>query len=235
VLSVTFETDKDHSRAAEEYGWRVTPYAYLLLKPRGPQVDKLPPLRIDLDFLDTSGYVVLPVESPAVPLDARKEKGEPRPARKFEITQTLDERQAFQGKLVLEVKATAEGLVPDLERLVTLEPEGFEVVKTDDQGVAVSKFEPDSERIAVSSERTWLVTLKARDDLARLPTRFAFGKAKDPAAKMHYQRYDDADLARVDAVVDLERSYGRRPLGWAWWAGGAGLGLAAGGFWPGGG
>src|SRR5262249_33061240 len=162
-----FETDKVHSRAAEEYGWRVTPYAYLLLKPRGPQVDKLPPLRIDLDFLDTSGYVVLPIESSAVPLHAPQEKGGPPPARKFQVTQTLDERQASQGKLVLEVKATAEGLVPDLERLVTLEPEGFEVVRADDQGVAVSKFEPDSERIAVSSERTWLVTLRARDDLAR--------------------------------------------------------------------
>ncbi len=30
VLSVTFETDKVHSRAAKEYGWRITPYAYLL-------------------------------------------------------------------------------------------------------------------------------------------------------------------------------------------------------------
>src|SRR5204862_2297039 len=47
VLSVTFETDKVRSRAAAEYGWRVTPYAYLLLKPRGPQVDRIPPLRID--------------------------------------------------------------------------------------------------------------------------------------------------------------------------------------------
>src|SRR5262249_57149633 len=55
VLSVTFETDKVHSRAAQAYGWRITPYAYLLLKPRGPQADKLPPPRTDLDLLDTPG------------------------------------------------------------------------------------------------------------------------------------------------------------------------------------
>ena len=35
VLSITFQTDKVHSRALPEYGWRVTPYAYLLLKPAG--------------------------------------------------------------------------------------------------------------------------------------------------------------------------------------------------------
>src|SRR5690606_3494244 len=69
ILSVTFQPEDVHSRADREYGWRVTPYAYVLLKARGPQVDKLPSLKIDLDFLDTSGYIVLPVESPAVPLD----------------------------------------------------------------------------------------------------------------------------------------------------------------------
>ncbi len=48
----------------------VTPYAYLLLKARGPKVDKIPPMRLDLDFMDTSGYVVMPVESPTIPVDA---------------------------------------------------------------------------------------------------------------------------------------------------------------------
>lgn len=70
VVSVTFQDDKVNSRATAEYGWRVTPYAYLLLKARGPKVDKIPALRLDLDFMDTSGYVVLPVESPAIPVDA---------------------------------------------------------------------------------------------------------------------------------------------------------------------
>jgi hypothetical protein len=228
VLSVTFETDKVHSRATAEYGWRVTPYAYLLLKPRGPQVDKMPPLKLDLDFLDTSGYVVLPVESPTLPLDARAEKGEPRPARKLEITQTLDERQAKDGKLILEVKATAQGLVPDLERLVRLDPEGFEVKKIDDQGVSVSKFDPDSDQITIDSERTWLVTLRAKEGLAKLPTTFTFAEAKEPEAKLVYQRYDDADLAKVEATtVQLERSYGKRGLAWLWWAGGGALALLA--------
>lgn len=221
LLSVTFETDKVNSRAVVgEYGWRVTPYAYLLLKPRGPQVDKLPPLRMDLDFLDTSGYVVLPIESAAVPLAAKDEEGPARPAKKIEVTQILDERQASQGKLILEVKASARGLVPELAKVIDLEPEGFEVAKVTDQGVAVSKFDPDSDEIAVNSDRVWMVTLKAREGMAVLPTKFAFGEAKDDAIKMEYQRYDDADLAKADAVVELERSYGKRSLGWLWAIGG---------------
>lgn len=225
VLSVTFETDKVHSRADREYGWRVTPYAYLLLKARGPQVDKLPPLRIDLDFLDTSGYVVLPIESPTLLLDAKPEKGEARPVKKIEITQTLDERQAKDGKLILEVKATGVGLVPNLERLLTVDPKGFDIVKTDDQGVSVAKFDPDSEQIAVASERTWLVTLKAKEGLLKLPTSFTFAESKEPDAKLVYQRYDDADLAKAEPTIELERSYGKRSLAWLWWSGGGVLAL----------
>ena len=58
------------------------------MKPKGPQVDKIPPLRIDLDFLDTSGYVVMPVESPAVPIDARDAKGDSRPVDKLVVRRT---------------------------------------------------------------------------------------------------------------------------------------------------
>jgi hypothetical protein len=222
VLSVTFETDKVHSRADPEYGWRITPYAYLLLKARGPQVDKLPPLRIDLDFLDTSGYVVLPIESPAVALDARPEHGEPRPARKLHVTQTLDERQADQEKLILEVKVTALGLVPEFDGILTLAPDGFDIVKTDDQGVSVAKFEPESDPLAVGSERTWLVALKARPDQGR-PDRFQFGKAKASDTEMAYRRYEDADLKTVGPEIVLEERYGNVNTRWMWWAAGAGL------------
>lgn len=223
VLSITFETDKVHSRAAKEFGWRVTPYAYLLLKARGPQVDKLPPLRMDLDFLDTSGYVVLPIESAALPLDAKPEKIDPRPVKKLEITQILDERQANQGKLILEIKATAQGLVPELDHLLDLRPEGFEIVKTNDQGVSVTKFDPESDQITVLSERSWQLTLQAREDLSSLPTHFAFAKAKNDSAKLLFQRYDDADLASAEPIIPLERSYGKRSLGWLWKSLGAGF------------
>jgi hypothetical protein len=217
VLSVTFETDKVHSRATSQYGWRVTPYAYLLLKARGPQVDRLPPLRLDLDFLDTSGYAVLPVESPAVRLDARSERGEARPAEKLEVAQTLDERQADKGKLILEIKASSLGLTPDLSDLLELAPKEFDIVKTDDQGVSVAKFDADSEEIAVAAERTWLVTLEAKPGLAERPKEFQFASARLDDVEMVYQRYNDADLTAVEPVVSLEQQYGKTSYAWAGW------------------
>src|SRR5439155_2815593 len=121
ILSVTFQADSVNSKALREYGWRITPYAYLLLKARGPQVDKLPPLRMDLDFMDTSGYVVLPVESAPLPLDAKAKAPPARPLRKVSIIQTLDERQADKGKLILDVKASGLGLIGDVEELLKLD------------------------------------------------------------------------------------------------------------------
>ena len=216
VISVTFQDEKVHSRATDEFGWRFTPYAYILLKPRGPQVDKIPPLRLDLDFLDTSGYVVMPVESPAVPIDARDSTGDPRPIEKLTVTQTLDERQADKGVLILEVKATGVGLIPELNDLCTVAPPGFEVAKSEDQGLAVKKFEEDADKNGIVSERTWELTLKAQAGQAELPKTFQFASVKTPAKEVIYQRYNDADLATVGHEVSLEKTYGtpRSRRGW---------------------
>ncbi len=226
VMSVTFQDEKVNSKATNEYGWRVTPYAYLLLKARSPKVDKVPPLRLDLDFMDTSGYVVLPVESPAIPVDATPAKGAVRPFEKLQITQTLDERQAGQGKLVVEIKAVARGLVPDLDQILTLDQPAFEREKTDDQGVSVSKFDQDSPATVINSERTWLVTYSAAAGQPTPPSTFRFASAKVDGAEMAYQRYVDADLAKVGAEVPLEERYERARYAWLWWSGGGLLLLA---------
>ncbi len=228
VVSVTFQDEKVHSRAGKEFGWRYTPYAYILLKPRGPQVDKIPPLRIDLDFLDTSGYVVMPVESPAVPIDAHDSSGDPRPVEKLTVTQILDERQADKGILLLEVKAVGVGLIPALEDLCTVNAEGFEITKTEDQGVGVKKFEEDIDRNAIVSERTWLLTLKGRDGQGELPKTFHFAKVKLPAKEVLHQRYRDADLLAVGEEVALEQVYGTTSNRWIGLAVAGGIvGLAA--------
>lgn len=206
VLSVTFQQDSVTSRATAEPGWRVTPYAYLLVKARGPEVDKLPSVRLDLDFLDTSGYAVIPVETPVLPLDASA-AAEARPVRDVRITQTLDERQAGEGKLVLEVKATGQGLIPPLDDLLEVRPEGFDVVESEDQGVSVARFDPDSEDNVIQSERTWLLTMQTKPELKSQPTEFQFASTKLPEAEMIYQRYVDADLASVEPTIDLEEQY----------------------------
>jgi hypothetical protein len=216
LLSTTFETDKVRSRETSEAGKRTTPYAYLLVKARGPHVDRLPPLKIDLDFLDTSGYVVLPVESPALPLDARPERSSPRTIEKLALTQVLDERQAEDGKLLLEVKASARGLVPELAELLKLEYPGFTVGGTEDRGLSIGKFDEESVRPAVLSERSWVVTLEADQGRIAPDTPFTFGASLLPTAEATFQRYHDADLENVGREVTLEAGYGSRQFPWPW-------------------
>ncbi|HYE97447.1 MAG TPA: hypothetical protein VEJ18_00995, partial [Planctomycetota bacterium] len=145
VLSVTFHSEKMESRGDPEPGWRVTPYAYLLLKARGKEVDEVPSLKLDLDFLDTSGYVVLPVESPRIPVDASR--AEPRPVERIEIVQTLDERKSAEGKLVVEVKATARGLVPEFGEMLDAAGGEFRVVRTEDPGLAVARMDAEGDAV----------------------------------------------------------------------------------------
>ena len=123
VMSVTFQDEKVNSRATSDYGWRVTPYAYLLLKARSPKVDKVPPLRLDLDFMDTSAMSCCRSSRPRF-RSTHARQGVGSPFEKLQLTQTLDERQAAQGKLIVEIKAAARGLIPDLDQLVSLNQPG---------------------------------------------------------------------------------------------------------------
>jgi hypothetical protein len=222
VLSVTFNEPTVRSKALPEYGWRVTPYAYLLLEPRGPEVDRVPPLRLDLDFLDTSGYAVLPVESAPVPIDASVAKGDARPCEKLQVVQTLDERQAKDGKLLLEVKATAAGLVPPLESILAVDPAQFDVVEREDAGVSVVKFDAESEETAVTTERLFTLTLRAKEGLDAPPSEFSFGEPLVEVASIERFRYADADLESVGPVVALEARYGDAGSGWVKWTAAAG-------------
>lgn len=215
VISITFNEPQARSQADPEYGWRVTPYAYLLLKPRGAQVDRVPPLRLDLDFLDTTGYAVIPVESAALPIDASEPAGDARPFKELRLTQVLDERQAKDGKLLLEVKASAFGLVPELDTILDVAPTGFDVVQREDHGVAVVKF--DDEGNGIVSERTWTLTTQAQAGQSKLPDTFTFGAPRAETAANEHFRYVDADMTSVESTVALEREYGRASRAWLWW------------------
>ncbi len=226
VISVTFNAPEAKSHADAQYGWRVTPYAYILLKARGPQIDRVPPLQLDLDFMDTSGYAVLPIQSAVLPIDAADANGDARPFTKLALTQTLDERQAKDGKLLLDVKAAAVGLVPSFESILEFAPQGFEVAKTDDHGVAVVKFDDSAD--AIDAERTWTLTLHAKDGAQHLPDSFTFGKPRTDVASSEHFRYVDADLATVAETIPLEHVYGTPSRAWIWWSLGGAVVLAAG-------
>ncbi|MEM9018097.1 MAG: hypothetical protein AAGC68_13865, partial [Verrucomicrobiota bacterium] len=216
VQSVTFQSEDVNSRAVEPYGWRVTPYAYVLLKAKGPEVDRIGSLRLDLDFLDTSGYAVLPIESPELPVDASDAKGEARPIQKLDIVQTLDERQFDKGKLLVEVNAKGLGIVPPLDELLAFDSPGFSVAEVRERGLSVAQFDKESEGNLVLSERDWVVELIATNSEAKAES-FAFAAAVVEDAELSYQRYVDADLAAVEATVLLEEDYGSGNRKWLAW------------------
>lgn len=216
VHSVTFNDPAVRSRAAETFGWRVTPYAYLLLEAHGPEVDRIPSLRLDLDFLDTSGYAVLPIESSILPIDA-KSPAEPRPFENLHLTRTLDERQAKDGRLLLEVKAAARGLPPGLDDLLDPSSRGFEVTKTEAGEVSVVEFADEDEGPGILAERTWTLTFAARESSGGFPLAFTFAEPKVEAAEDLRFRYADADLASVGKTVTLESRYGTPSRAWLWW------------------
>ena len=108
-------------------GWEEKPLCYLVLKAKDPSVDRLPMLQLDVNTMDESGMVVLPVVSNSVAIDAtsngsidRSTKVK-RPIHDLEVIQTIDTRPAKSAKdkgVTLEITATGRGVLPELEQLL---------------------------------------------------------------------------------------------------------------------
>ncbi|MEM9410593.1 MAG: hypothetical protein AAGA30_05740 [Planctomycetota bacterium] len=217
ILNITYQgADSMKSRPSTQQGWRVTPYAYVLLKAKGPEIDRISPLKLDLDFLDTSGYVVIPIESPALVIDASTNSSTLRPVKDLEVVQTLDERQADDGKLIVEITARGKGLVPELDKIIDLDQENFELVNVDDQGVLPSSFEKDTDDIQILSDRSWSVEYKANDN-SKAGFEFIFSEPIIEEVSSKFQRYDDADLIEVAQTVSLEKNYQAKTYGVLYW------------------
>ena len=117
IKSITFATPDVKPRPTAQAGWEETVLAYLHVRAKDASVDKIPPVQMELKFVDLSGPVTIPAESAETVIKVATENAAPRPASQIEITQTLDTRQLpINGALTLEIKATATGLVPELEQ-----------------------------------------------------------------------------------------------------------------------
>lgn len=202
VKTVTFLDDKVKSRGYGRPGWRETPLAYLLLQAKDGSVDQLPAFHMDLDFTDSRGQVVLPVKSQVTLLDARPDRVPARPVQNLEITQILDDREITQGKVALEIKATARGLVPDFGELLRTNFAGMRIEEFNDPGLALARVDVEADDLAPVSERNWLIKLAVADD-APASLAFKFPEAVPADAKMVFKRYADADLVEVQPVLAL--------------------------------
>ena len=207
VLSITFNHADSTSSPTNQPGWRVTPYAYLLLKARGPAVDKIPSLKMDMDFLDTSGYVVLPIASSPLSIDAGQEPvSRPSPSQ-LQLVQVLDERQAQNGRLIVEAKALGQGLMPPLEKVLEFQQQEFELFESKDSGVSIIEFDRTAANTTITSERSWTLQFIPRSSSATSPELFLFPEPRLKTSDLRFQRYVDADLEDVAAEVKLTAGY----------------------------
>jgi len=231
VKTVTFLDEKVKSRGYGREGWRETPLGYLLLQAKDGSVDQLPSFNMDLDFSDSRGMVVLSVKSPVVLLDARPEQVPARPLEKLEIVQTLDAREIVAGQVALEIKATANGLVPPLNDLLRTNFAHLEVADFSDRGVAINQIDTEADNLAPVSERNWLIKFNVAMN-APSSLEFKFPEPILANAHVTHKRYADADLVEVPSTLALA-GVSLRPRPWWHWAigGGALAGLLAGCGW----
>jgi hypothetical protein len=229
VQSITFHDNKSQSRTIGQPGWRETPLAYVLLKAKDASVDRLPELKMDLDFYDSIGPALLPVTTATQVIDARPENAPSRPADELALTQTLDARLTDKKQeLKLEIHASTKGLAPSLDKLVDLTIPGFEIEKNEDQGLSIARVESDAERVNAVSERTWLLTLKPKAGTSE-PSTFKFPEPTSLVAKSVFKQYSNADLKEVEGEIATAGIVLNPQPVWPWLTGGAiivALGLA---------
>ncbi|MEK0437065.1 MAG: hypothetical protein RLZZ233_36 [Verrucomicrobiota bacterium] len=210
IRSITFAAPDVKPRPTNRPGWEETSLAYVLVRAKDASVDKIPPVQMELRFIDLSGPVTIPATSAETLLKVAAGKATPRPADKVEVTQTLDTRQfAINGSLSLEVAATAAGTVPDLDDLLDLGPL-VAVAKVRQVTVVdplmVKELNTWGDQVAPRTERRWSITLdgdaiRAADKATDVP----FPTLKAARATTVWRTYQDIDpvvLTKGSVLLD---------------------------------
>ncbi len=202
IKSITFAPPEVKPRPAAQPGWEETVLAYLLVRVKDASVDKIPPVEMELKFVDLSGPVTIPVESAETVIKVGVGDVPPRPATKIEVAETLDTRQfQINGSLPLEIKATANGLVPELDELLDLaalkKAVGVKAINPH-EGLQVKEINTWGDQVAPRSERLWTISLngdpiRAAEGL----TEFQFPQPRFKDSAVVYQTYDDMNLATL--------------------------------------
>lgn len=208
-------------------GWEQWPLCYLLLKPRDPSVDRVTPLKMDMDFSDGQGMVILPMTSQVVLIDAKDREGADRPVSEVSIEQVLDDRSISganaTGVARLEVRARGKGLMPALEKLIDPEAiDGFDILKMEDQGLNIVDLDTSGTDVVPVTERGWVLELKPASPGI---TSFTFPTLRAADSKLTLKRYADADLVEAQPTVSIAALGG--PARW-WPAAAVGIVLGAG-------
>lgn len=230
VKTIIFSTPEVKARPTARIGWEETVLAYALVRAKDASVDKVPPIQLELKFIDLSGPVTIPATSAETLIKMVATPMPARPASKVEITETFDTRQfPINGGLTLEIKATANGLVPELDDLLDLAAfkQGVEIRQiSPHEGLQLKELNTWGETVAPRSERLWTLTLNG-DPIraADRPADLSLPAAKSKDFLVQPQTYKDLDLVplpglsvRVDRVAAVSGAAlsvpGHRPMWW---------------------
>ena len=200
VISLTFHDNSVKTIDLPRDGWVETPLLYAVLRAKTPAVDRIPSIQLDMDFIDQPGQVVLPVMSQVQPLDARDDKVPVRPCANLMLDVVMDEREWTDGKLVVEIIARGQGIIPDLDELFDWRRDGFDV-EVVEAGLSVSQFVSDGKQRLPKADRNWQLTYSRKPDL-KGDVRFSFPSLNpgvEPAA-IEYKHYEGADIITLDAA-----------------------------------
>ena len=213
VVSVTFHKPGTPPMGVQRDGWEQHPLAYLVLKPKDASVDRIPPLKMDLDFSDGRGTVILPITSGITLIDAKGESPL-HPVANLEITQTLDERKAASGSLTLDILARGKGLIGGLSSIVDLAtlPSDLEVASKEDHGVNVAELDMSGAEVLPVAERSWTINLKPKAGVSA--TTFSFPTSIAKAAKLENKHYTDADIVVAQTPITLAFDSNVSYTGW---------------------
>lgn len=199
ILSINFHDAAVQPVDLKREGWVTMPAAYLVLKAKSETVDRIPSIRLDMDFNDQPGTVVLPVMSNVETLSASGKNVPARPCDGLTLAYTLDEREWKNGKLTLEIQANAKGVIPDISDIVDWKRDGFETEVVDSK-LNVQEYGTEEGVTRVKAERNWQITYRrkaaASSDVAVF--RFPSTRPEFKSAVATYRHYDEADLAEID-------------------------------------
>lgn len=208
VKAIAFSPKDVQPRPTDQPGWEETVLAYIQVKAKDASVDKIPRIQMSLEFLDLTGPVKITTESAETMIKVTDQPTPPRPFDRMEIAETLDPRSVeTTEEVLLEIKATACGLVPELETLLDLDAlrGQLPIARIDPhEGTVLRQVNSWGDTVHAVSERHWTVVLDATPLVSpprRIELRLPKPKIEAKAAYQAYVEMDLADLAEPVAAI----------------------------------
>lgn len=198
VRAIAFSPQDVQPRPTDQSGWEETVLAYIQVKAKDASVDKIPRIQLSLEFLDLTGPVRITTESAETMIKVTDQPTPPRPYERVDLTQVLDPRSLDTSEeILLDVQATACGLVPELAALLDLDTLGKQlpIARIDPhEGTQLRQVNSWGDTVHAVSERHWTVALDAKSLLSP-PRRIELQLPKPKGeAKVAYQAYLELDL-----------------------------------------